>query len=211
MGLPPGCEKGFEWYCSKCKEYHHSVFEDRIGSCHNVKKMEREEICEAFGVPPEIVGTFKGANEKDLFGQEIKPRSPFCKGSALFTSLDQRWRTPEELYECLDAEFHFDFDPCPPDPDFDGLMVEWGKSNFVNPPYDNILAWCQKAQAEHKKGKTVVMLIPSRTDVGWWHDYAMQAPEIRFCKGRLRFGGAPTSAPFASSLIIWKVSRMSKT
>ncbi len=141
---------------------------------------------------------------KDFFGQAIKPASRFSKGSALFTSLNQRWKTPKTLYKHLAAEFHFDFDPCPSEPDFDGLTIEWGRSNFVNPPYNNIPAWCKKAQVEHEKGKTIVMLVPSRTDVGWWHDYAMQATEIRFCRGRLRFFGATVNAPFASALVIWR-------
>ena len=51
------------------------------------------------------------------------------------------WLTPPELYAALDAEFAFDFDPCPfPLPaDFDGLTCEWGASNYVNPPFGSIV------------------------------------------------------------------------
>lgn len=51
------------------------------------------------------------------------------------------WLTPPELYAVWDAEFHFDFDPCPwPLPSgFDGLTCEWGQSNYVNPPFGSIL------------------------------------------------------------------------
>ena len=51
------------------------------------------------------------------------------------------WLTPPDLYAVLDAEFHFDFDPCPfPLPDgFDGLTCEWGSSNYVNPPFGSII------------------------------------------------------------------------
>lgn len=83
------------------------------------------------------------------------------------------WLTPPELYATLDAEFHFDFDPCPyPLPEgFDGLTCEWGKSNYVNPPFGAIIhegkkkgatAWVRKAIEEWKKGKRVVFVYPLR-------------------------------------------------
>jgi hypothetical protein len=81
------------------------------------------------------------------------------------------WLTPPDLYAALDAEFHFDFDPCPyPLPDgFDGLTCEWGQSNYVNPPFGSIVhqgrrkgptAWARKAIAERAKGKTTVLVFP---------------------------------------------------
>lgn len=81
------------------------------------------------------------------------------------------WLTPPEVYNSLDLEFGFDFDPCPfPLPDnFDGLTCDWGKSNYVNPPFGSIIqngkkkgptAWARKAIEEHKKGKTVVLVYP---------------------------------------------------
>lgn len=81
------------------------------------------------------------------------------------------WLTPPELYDALDVEFRFDFDPCPhPLPDgFDGLTCEWGQSNYVNPPFGSIMhegrkkgptAWVRKALLEHSKGKTVVLVYP---------------------------------------------------
>lgn len=81
------------------------------------------------------------------------------------------WLTPDPLMAELQAEFQFDFDPCPfPKPAaFDGLTLEWGSSNYVNPPFGSIVhegkkkgmtAWVRKAIAEHKKGKKVVMVYP---------------------------------------------------
>jgi site-specific DNA-methyltransferase (adenine-specific) len=123
----------------------------------------------------------------------------------LFSSAKMDWRTPQAVYDALNDEFAFDFDPCPPDPTFDGLTIEWGRSNFVNPPYGRELPkWVSKAHAEAAKGKTVVMLIPSRTDTRWWHDHAMTANEIRYIKGRLRFQGARHNAPFPSCVVIWR-------
>lgn len=81
------------------------------------------------------------------------------------------WLTPPDLYDEVDAEFGFDFDPAPyplPD-DFDGLTCDWGQSNYVNPPFGSIIhdgrkkgamAWVLKAIAEHAKGKKVVLVYP---------------------------------------------------
>ena len=81
------------------------------------------------------------------------------------------WLTPNDVMKELNDEFNFDFDPCPyPKPeDFDGLTNEWGKSNYVNPPFGSIIhegkkkgatAWVRKAIAENEKGKDVVFVFP---------------------------------------------------
>lgn len=125
--------------------------------------------------------------------------------SCHFSSLRLDWQTPLSVYEQLNQEFHFDFDPCPPSPDFDGLSVSWGRSNFVNPPYGREIGkWLAKGYSEYLLGKTVVFLIPSRTDTAWWHDYCMQSDEIRFVRGRIKFDGAKWNAPFPSAVIIFK-------
>ena len=132
------------------------------------------------------------------------------KNKALFTSQRLDWQTPKALYEELNKEFHFNCDPCflttntihPKDM----LGSDWGQICFVNPPYGTIIGkWIKKAYEEWKKGKTIVLLIPSRTDTRWWHDYIMKATEIRFIKGRLKFddyGGG--SAPFPSAIAVFK-------
>ena len=121
-----------------------------------------------------------------------------------FTSARQNWKTPKAFYQALDAEFSFDFDPCPPKPQFDGLKVDWGGANYINPPYNEVTLWVKKAFEEWKKGKVCVMLIPSRTDTRWWHEYVMKATEIRFVKGRLRFDEHKNSAPFPSAIVVFK-------
>lgn len=87
------------------------------------------------------------------------------------SSLKQDWQTPKELYAELDKEFGFDFDPCPVNPSFDGLSIGWGKVNFVNPPYKGIKDWVKKGFEEWQKGKTIVFLIPARTDTQYFHIY----------------------------------------
>lgn len=146
-----------------------------------------------------------------------------------FSSQRLDWKTPKALYQKLNDEFQFDCDPSPADNHFDyrrnggqellrldgdehlsahiedGLSSNWGGRNFVNPPYGRELPkWVQKSYEEWQKGKTVVMLIPSRTDTRWWHDYCMKASEIRFIKGRLKFDDQKNSAPFPSALVIFK-------
>lgn len=81
------------------------------------------------------------------------------------------WLTPPQLFQSLNNEFNFDFDPCPyPKPEeFDGLTAEWGLSNYVNPPFGVVMldgkkkgatAWARKAIEEYKKGKKVVLVYP---------------------------------------------------
>ena len=123
-----------------------------------------------------------------------------------FSSQRLDWKTPKAVYQVLDAEFRFDYDPCPIKPTFDGLESTWGKSNFVNPPYGRLIGkWLLKGFLEWQLNKkTVVFLIPSRTDTKWWHDYCMKATEIRFIKGRLKFDDQKNSAPFPSAIVIFK-------
>lgn len=128
-----------------------------------------------------------------------------------FLSQKSNWRTPKEIYNQLNNEFKFDFDPCPFIPKFDGLSISWKKRNFVNPPYGRKIGlWIKKGYEEYQKGKLVVFLIPSRTDTKWWHDYIMKANEIRFIKGRLRFSDHKNSAPFPSCIAIFSLSHVTK-
>ena len=130
------------------------------------------------------------------------------KMSVHFMAVRDTWKTPKAVYQTLDSEFQFDFDPCPSKPTFDGLTVEWGQRNFVNPPYGNAIGlWLDKAFVERDKGKLSVFLIPSRTDTRWWHKYCMSADEIRFIKGRLKFDDQQNCAPFPSAVIVIKPKR----
>lgn len=123
----------------------------------------------------------------------------------LFSSKNGNWTTPKWLYDLLDGEFNFDFDPCPLNPTFDGLKIEWGKRNYVNPPYGRgVIEWIRKGFEEWCKGKLVVFLLPVRTDTFWFHEYLYPEAEIRFIKGRLKFGGAKNSAPFPSMVCVLK-------
>lgn len=109
---------------------------------------------------------------------------------------DDNYATPPEFYNELNKEFNFDFDPCPYNeneitPETDGLLKEWGRSNFVNPPYSLKLkeAFVLKAIKEQSKGKRSVFLIPVSTSTKLFHDHIQpNAKDIRFVKGRIKFG-----------------------
>jgi hypothetical protein len=129
----------------------------------------------------------------------------------LFSSLRGDWKTPRALYQALDAEFYFDYDPCPVNPKIDGLESAWGMVNYVNPPYGKeIRKWIKKGFQEHLQEKTVVFLLPSRTDTDWWHEYIMKAHEIRFIRGRLRFDDQRNLAPFPSAIAVFKSKKYGK-
>jgi len=115
------------------------------------------------------------------------------------------WKTPENLYNQLNAEFHFDFDPCPyteSEIEFNGLEVSWGNSNFVNPPYSRKLkeAFVLKAIEESSKGKLCVLLLPVSTSTKLFHDSILpNNPEIRFIRGRIKFQGFNTKGEWVTN------------
>lgn len=108
-------------------------------------------------------------------------------------SKSDKWITPKSLYDELNKEFSFNYDPCPIDWDAktheDGLLIDWGTRSFVNPPYSNVKNWIKKCYEEQQKGKLIVLLINSITDTIAFHKYIYKKPnvEIRFIKGILKF------------------------
>ena len=105
------------------------------------------------------------------------------------------WATPSELYNKLNKEFNFDFDPCPLYAEFDGLNIDWGERNFINPPYSRKLkdAFVIKAIEQSEHGKLCVCLLPVSTSTKLFHDHIKpNANEIRFLKGRVKFIGVNT-------------------
>ena len=137
--------------------------------------------------------------------------------SGLFSSRTDEWATPMETFAALDAEFHFDLDPCATDSNHkcadyytkedDGLTMDWGgRRVFCNPPYGRaISAWVEKCYYESRKPDTlVVALLPARTDTAYFHDYIYgKAREIRFVRGRLHFNDSKNAAPFPSMIVIF--------
>jgi site-specific DNA-methyltransferase (adenine-specific) len=136
--------------------------------------------------------------------------------SVHFMSKTNEWTTPSELYERLNREFNFTLDPCCTKENAkceryfttaeDGLKQNWSNDIvFMNPPYGREIGkWIEKAYKESLKGAIVVCLIPARTDTAYWHDYIFGKAEVRFLRGRIKFGDGDNSAPFPSAVVIFK-------
>ena len=140
--------------------------------------------------------------------------------AGMFSSATPEWATPRALFDELDRVFHFTLDPASTDENAkceqhftkadDGLTKNWGgESVFCNPPYGKeIAAWVKKGFEESKKPQTlVVMLLPARTDTGWFHDYCRKGT-VRFLRGRLHFNESRNGAPFPSMLVIFGLPGM---
>lgn len=112
------------------------------------------------------------------------------------------WATPPEFYNKLNKEYSFDFDPCPyMCTEFDGLSIEWGKVNYVNPPYSARLkeAFVAKALEESKKGKMCVLLLPVSTSTKLFHNVIQpNAHSIKFVERRLPFIGVNTKGEYVN-------------
>ena len=129
-----------------------------------------------------------------------------------FSSATDMWATPQDLFDGLNLIYSFTLDVCAvPEnakcaryftPQIDGLAQDWAPEVcWMNPPYGRTIGrWVKKAFEESRKGATVVCLLPSRTDTAWWHDYVMHG-DVIFLRGRLKFGGAKSGAPFPSALV----------
>jgi phage N-6-adenine-methyltransferase len=135
-----------------------------------------------------------------------------------YSSRTDEWSTPDDFFAELDGIFHFDLDACASPRNAkcaryftqqqDALQQRWQGTVYMNPPYGReIGAFMRKAYEESLLGATVVCLVPSRTDTQWWHRYARRG-QIIYLRGRLKFGGAETSAPFPSAIVIFWGGRL---
>jgi site-specific DNA-methyltransferase (adenine-specific) len=134
----------------------------------------------------------------------------------LVSSNTVEWSTPQDFYDKLNEEFHFTLDPCCTDENAkcekhytkeqDGLSQDWtGEVVYCNPPYGRDMPkWIQKCYEHYMGGGTAVMLIPARTDTRAFHEWIYGKAEVRFLRGRLKFGGSKNSAPFPSMLVVYR-------
>lgn len=144
----------------------------------------------------------------------------------MFSSKTDLWSTPQDLFDELNEEFHFTLDPCADETNHkcekyytkeqDGLSQCWrGETVFCNPPYGKETGdWIKRCYIHSVVDcGTAVMLIPARTDTKWFHDYIYNKPnvEIRFIKGRLKFGGSKNSAPFPSMIAVFRHNEVQKS
>ena len=131
-----------------------------------------------------------------------------------FSSQTDLWATPQKFFDHWNAAYNFELDVCalPGNakcfryftPEQDGLKQRWTGVCWMNPPYGReIGAWVRKAYQSAQEGATVVCLLPSRTDTRWWHSFVVQASEVHFIQGRLKFGNSKNSAPFPSVVVVF--------
>ncbi|MCO5792816.1 MAG: adenine methyltransferase [Blastomonas sp.] len=135
--------------------------------------------------------------------------------SALYSSRSEEWSTPPAFFADLHAEFSFTLDPCSTRqnakcPTFytkaeNGLSQDWGThSVFCNPPYGRTIGeWVRKCYEASLQGATVVLLVHARTDTRFFHDWVYGKAELRFVRGRLKFGDGKQSAPFPSLVAVY--------
>ena len=134
----------------------------------------------------------------------------------MFSSKTDLWETPQDLFDKLNNEFQFTLDVCATPENAkcdkfytkeqDGLKHPWKGTVWCNPPYGRgIGQWVRRALFASVSGSTVVMLLPARTDTKWFHNYIYKRNnvEIRFIRGRLKFGGSKNSAPFPSMVVVF--------
>jgi len=138
----------------------------------------------------------------------------------LFSSNTSLWSTPQDFFDELNKEFNFTLDVCATPENAkchkyftkeqDGLSQDWGEEIcYMNPPYGKEIGkWVKKAA---ESNSLVVGLLPARTDTKYFHAYIYGKAEIRFIKGRLKFGGSKNSAPFPSMVVIWKTSPLTSS
>ena len=132
-----------------------------------------------------------------------------------FESATVEWPTPQDLFDKLDAEFGFTTDvAATPDnakckhyytQEQDGLKQTWRGVCWMNPPYGRAMVdWLKKAIRETWNGTTTVCLIPARTNTTWWHDLCQTYGEVRFVRGRPKFGGADHGLPQPLAIVVFR-------
>lgn len=134
-------------------------------------------------------------------------------------SIRDLWQTPKEIFNSLDKEFNFTGDVAASDTNAlcarylteneNALNCDWFDVNWCNPPYSETPSWANKAIIEHRKGKTIVMLIPADSSVKWFWDAWYTCNEVRLINGRISFVNAETQKPVSgnnkgSALFVWK-------
>ncbi len=164
---------------------------------------------------------FTPTHAADTRAPVADPQMP-SRQSVHFCSRTDEWPTPPELFAELDTEFRFTLDVCATagnakcarffDRTANGLAQPWEGVCWMNPPYGRSIGlWVRKAFESAQSGATVVCLIPARTDTAWWHEFVVRADEVRFVRGRLRFGEAKAGAPFPSAIVVFRGKQPAST
>lgn len=151
----------------------------------------------------------------------------------MFSKASDEWSTPHDFWLEINREFDLCVDAAATDenkklPDYfgpdhvrpscrDALAADWKQFGslsimWCNPPYSKCREFVAKAAQERHRGVLTVMLVPARTDTRWFHEHLWDREkhqprpgiELRFVKGRLKFGGATAGAPFPSMVVVFR-------
>jgi len=164
--------------------------------------------------------------KRDEMTEPYEASTGFYSSKTAMSSLVDTWSTPSAFFDKVDKEFCFTLDaaalqsstlvstnwygPDHPEEDRrDAFTRDWTIDSYsgpiwLNPPYGKTIKdWMRKADEESQKGSTVVCLVPSRTDTSWFHEYCI-SHEVRFIRGRLKFGNSANPAPFPSALVVMR-------
>lgn len=117
-------------------------------------------------------------------------------------------RSPRVIRLLLQREFEFEAEIDASDlaGDEAGVLAEaWPAATFVVPNYSSMVAWSAKFAAEADAGKTVVAVIPARTNTSWFHANVLsRASELRFIRGRMTFAGHSKQSPFPDAIAVYR-------
>jgi len=182
-----------------------------VTACDRSGRMARNRARQVFAIPEAAFDTYLSEADEPTRSELLRTGKQ-GNLAPLLSSKTDLWATPQDLFDQLDDEFGFELDVCATDSNAkcdryfterdDGLQQTWSGVCWMNPPYGaEIGGWVAKAKQSAGEGATVVCLVPARVDTHWWWDNCLGG-EIRFLRGRLRFGGAESGAPFPSAVVI---------
>lgn len=190
-----------------------------LGTTVPTSQRQARELAPLLGEPTTLAEAWTEAQERataaarTVTAADVREVVQRRTGPGVYSSGSDLWSTPQALFDELNSEFKFTLDVCATpenakcDDYFteadDGLTQSWRGVCWMNPPYgDEIVKWVRKAYEASLLGTVVVCLVPARVDTGWWWDYCIQG-QVRFLRGRLKFGGGANSAPFPSAVIVF--------
>lgn len=202
------CKERWGWSRSKAYRLMDAASLSPIGDIQN--EAQAREFAPLRGQPETVKDVWQEVSTNGHPTAEKIREAVSRRMDVHYSSATDEWSTPQDLFDQLNAEFHFTLDVCASaenakcqrffSRETDGLSQQWRGVCWMNPPYGDVIGdWVAKARGS---GVTVVCLVPARTDTAWWWDYARHG-EVRFLKGRLKFGGCENSAPFPSAVVIF--------
>ena len=204
-GLPPG-----------------DIIGHRLAALRQTRGISLRSIAEATGLTRPTIRAIEAGSQTVQIAAvvalaaalAVKLTATDAKKAFYQSSQYDAWLTPPDLATALtkavSKDGMWDLDPASPGSDAsfiqahrhhtqaeNGLEQPWHGRVWLNPPYGrNIARWLAKASNEVAAGRAsiVVMLLPAKTDTGWYHDH-VAGEWHRHLRGRVQFHASTTSGP----------------